>query len=354
LHFFFADPQIKKISAQNATVPHPARGDRRQCSPGLVTFLPPSLQSNPPSLTITSAGSRDSELTNHGVQQATRLGHFFSSTDVKFTHIFSSHLRRAVKTAELIRDGQSGLYSPAEARVDPPAVTQLPALMEQDFGSLEGVSYISRPYNFKSGRSESHAQDSNFVEMETREAMRERVDSFLASHLMPLVHSSPSHNPHTVAVVSHGITLSVLWSRILKILPEKSVSLIPELVDDSRPVDLERLGGWTNTGFLEMELRRASAPDPVSGPNGDGEWPTNKEDTIITHVETVAPDLPKDQEVVIDVRSSRLHGWTTVVKVINGRDHLNGLKRTRGGVGSAAHDENQKSLDSFFQKKRKT
>src|ERR1700761_205792 len=48
------------------------------------------------------AGSRDSTLTNHGVEQTERLGEYLARNGVKFTHVFASPLSRAYKTAEAV------------------------------------------------------------------------------------------------------------------------------------------------------------------------------------------------------------------------------------------------------------
>src|ERR1700759_2039622 len=45
------------------------------------------------------AGTLDSALTNHGVEQANRLGEFFTQNEVIFSHIFASPLSRAFRTA---------------------------------------------------------------------------------------------------------------------------------------------------------------------------------------------------------------------------------------------------------------
>ena len=62
--------------------------------------------------------------------------------------------------------------------------------------------------------------------------------------------------------------------------------------------------------------------------------------------------LPHSQDVPTTAAPSLLYGWTTIIKVINGRGHLQGLKRTGGGVGSARHDDGQKSIETFFKRRR--
>src|ERR1700733_11210884 len=94
----------------------------------------------------TSAGSRDSELTNHGFQQAALLGRHLIAIGHAFSHIFSSHLQRAFKTAELIREAQISANSTLPSTTNyVPDVKQLPMLMEQDFGFYEGKLWYQRP-----------------------------------------------------------------------------------------------------------------------------------------------------------------------------------------------------------------
>lgn len=49
---------------------------------------------------------------------------------------------------------------------------------------------------------------------------------------------------------------------------------------------------------------------------------------------------------------SSAQGWTTTIMTINGKDHLKGLKRTGGGVGSSRHDASQKGIESFFKRRK--
>jgi hypothetical protein len=45
-------------------------------------------------------------------------------------------------------------------------------------------------------------------------------------------------------------------------------------------------------------------------------------------------------------------GWTITVNAVNSRLHLQGLKRTGGGVGSARHDDKQQGIETFFKKRK--
>ena len=298
-----------------------------------------------------SAGSRDSELTNHGVQQAKRLGRHLHGAGLVFTHIFASDLRRASKTAGLVRKAQQPPEHDDDADVkerssSAPAVLQLPQLREQDFGSLEGVSFIR---DAKLGREailaanrDKHAKGNpRFVEVESLAAVQVRTDAFLDEHLLPLVWASTVEQPLTVLLVSHGITLSVLWKCLLLRLPKSSVVLSPEALEHRKEgVELERAGRWDNTGYLEMEFNRPVAivpPPPASSSDVDGQ-----------SVDAAVVQPAKAPSASTIVPATDFQGWTMTVKAMNGQAHLVGLKRTRGGVGSAKHDDKQRSLFSFF------
>jgi len=43
-----------------------------------------------------------------------------------------------------------------------------------------------------------------------------------------------------------------------------------------------------------------------------------------------------------------LQGWSMKILAVDSKDHLAGLRRTRGGIGSASHDSRQKRIDQFF------
>ena len=333
----------------------------------------------------TSAGSRDSGLTNHGFQQAALLGRHLIAIGHAFSHIFSSHLQRAFKTAELIREAQISANSTLPSTTNyVPDVKRLPMLMEQDFGFYEGKLWYQRPPGSrKLGERDINRDIPGFVDVESKESMTTRVDAFLEEHLIPLI-EQPSNENAVVAIVSHGIVLTVLWRRLLIRLPPNSVTYSPELLATRRSFRLEHLGAWSNTGYLELHLMSSLSSQPAVGleaPAGHlGIQPTSKVAPSITAVGKVAEGLQRDsgtqtgvqaqadsvtgensgvenalphpQDVPTTAAPSLLYGWTAIIKVINGRDHLQGLKRTGGGVGSARHDDGQKSIETFFKRRR--
>ncbi|OAL50235.1 phosphoglycerate mutase-like protein [Pyrenochaeta sp. DS3sAY3a] len=322
------------------------------------------------------AGSLDSELTNHGFQQATRLGAHFAAVGLTFTHIFASPLQRASKTAGKIREAQLTRTSTdtPEARV--PDVVHVPLLMEQDFGSMEGKKWYDQPPEQKSsgvvsgGRGSKESMD--FVDIESKDSLARRADSFLDEHLLSLLPENAELPDLVIGIVSHGIFLSTLWKRLLKRLEPKSVTLSPELQATARP-SLEHLGGWSNTGYLELHMTKTSPeePQPTAGPV-PADSSTLLAKTQVTNKPIGKVEVPQDassrsddalqtspdaqtpvHQGAQDLSRPRIgRGWSTTILTINGKDHLKGLKRTGGGVGSSRHDASQKSIETFFKRRK--
>ncbi|PNY24379.1 phosphatase [Tolypocladium capitatum] len=241
------------------------------------------------------AGSRDSPLTVHGALQARRLASSLAQS-VAITRVFSSQLQRAAKTAAAVCDAQN------EAHGVGLAVVVVPELREKDFGSAEGVG-------FRSGAASERA---SFEDAETAQSMRARASRFLDEYIMPLLSAdAATGNDAACAIVAHGIILGVL----VKVLFERNPrggALLPaspgrsgRVMDDSGPV----YPSWSNAGYLEMIISRQSAPATVG-----------------------TPKLPL-----------QLH-----IKRVNCTSHLENLHKTRGGIGSAAFDDRQRTMDHFF------
>lgn len=315
-----------------------------------------------------------------------RLGAHLSGSGVLFTRIFSSDLRRAVKTANLIDDAQL-----ADVDSDDPSRRRrwsLPVLREKDFGSLEGVSWVQRsspsPSKPAGGRTrrEVTKADPDFVPPESAESVNLRTDSFLADHIWPLVVSERAGpTEHVVAVVSHGITLSHLWQRLVRLMPAASLALSAALRGEGMVGVPDRIS-WINTGYLEIFLQKkdvtapttTTAPHLVDSAGGrafleadsgtrESRPAPPKEDLAVA----IASDVKPASEVEIGDPTRRpagggteslppmpmkLHGCTATIIAVNSIEHLRGLKRTRGGVGSSVHSESQKSLETFFKRKK--
>ena len=241
------------------------------------------------------AGSRNATLTAHGVLQAKRLASFLVESKLDLKHVFSSTLQRASKTAQAISDAQKREHKSAVE------VLQLPELREKHFGNWEGMKSAS----------DSSAQRPPQSGAETREQIKARLSSFLDEHLEPCLLKVLSMEPDSsVVVVSHGITLGSLTTTLM----ERFNHATP---GSGGPGQLLSPGfSWSNTGYLELILNKRRDADPA----------TTR--TIWSGV---------------DVK----------VAVVNGTSHLKGLHRTRGGIGSAAFDEKQTTLEGFLNVSRK-
>ncbi|PNP77732.1 hypothetical protein FNYG_08813 [Fusarium nygamai] len=127
---------------------------------------------------------------------------------------------------------------------------------------------------------------------ETPLAMRKRVDVFLDEHLHRLDEDS------TVCIVAHGIILGTFYKALRD---RTSSSAGPDAEPEGQASAFVR-PSWSNTGYIEALITRDS---------------------------------------------SDKHVHMRVLK-INSADHLKGLRKTRGGIGSAKFDAKQKTMDSFF------
>ncbi|CAF9922391.1 MAG: hypothetical protein HETSPECPRED_005057 [Heterodermia speciosa] len=278
------------------------------------------------------AGIRDSALTNHGVLQAERLGQYFADRGLRFTHIFSSDLQRAFKTAEAIRLARASKTSNTlESKT---RVKQLNVLREQDFGFYEGKPFYARPSGSnKSGKDNhraEHATEPGFQDVESKESLAARANTFVHEHLVPLI---CKRKEITVAVVSHGIILNHLWRSILKLFAKRTVSIVPGLAvgGTNTSTPLEYLGGWSNTGYLELELRPVVSKAEPAVSESDTKFDAEHQDSVDPDHLFPSPELQM------------------IIRAVNGKDHLTGLKRTRG-VSSGKYDEGQKKIDGFFKK----
>ncbi|ORY60020.1 histidine phosphatase superfamily [Pseudomassariella vexata] len=266
------------------------------------------------------AGSRDSPLTNHGVLQAKRLGaHIASHWDAigPITHVFASNLQRACKTAEAIVEAQLAASSTLASGIEiAREVIQLSELREKDFGSSEGKKFGTR---------------TNGSDSESRDAMMVRVNHFLDDHLLPLLHDCVSKKS-TIVIIAHGIILNVLLKALRLRLPTSASSSVVQ--DGSSNSNVEYVT-WSNTGVLQARMEEVeTVPERPSldEKNAPGDEPS-------------APELPECLPTSDALDSRR---FAFVVQSTNNTDHLRGLKKTRGGIGSAKSDSRQRTMDSFF------
>ena len=256
-------------------------------------------------LTAPSAGVRDSPLTAHGILQARRLASHLATRSAligSVTHIFSSDLQRAAKTAQAVIDAQSappqGTSSLAIPDREQVRLVKVPELRERNFGSAEGKRFGT-----------PHA------DAESHEEMRVRAARFLGNQLEHVLTLGVGQRG-VVVVVSHGILLNSLLRVLLtRYAPE-------ELARMAASARSEYLVSWSNTGYCELAVRSVATPRPPSGG-------------------TAPASSPRLQLILI--------GSNMVT-------HLDGLKKTRGGIGSSQFDSRQRTMDAFLvpsAKKRK-
>lgn len=248
-------------------------------------------------------------MTNHGVLQATKLASYVA-TRFRFTHIFSSDLQRAFKTATAVQKAQREEYS------DLVEVYQLKILQEQDFGSFEKMTFAARTKSI-----EENVEP--IRQPETKEALVLRAGDFLDNYLLPLMLSESTEDAIQVAIVSHGLLLSTLWGCLLRRFSASHIDVAQGVeVAIKAMSSLEHIGAWTNTGYLELDIHLRES------------GPASKSSTFQNEIPNI------------------LAGYKMTIIGINTKEHLRGLKRTGGGVGSSKHDEKQKSIESFFKKPR--
>ncbi|KAK3320536.1 histidine phosphatase superfamily [Cercophora scortea] len=248
------------------------------------------------------AGVRDSRLTAHGVLQAQRLAAHLTtrvSTIGPIRHIFSSDLQRAAHTAQAIIDAQT----PRDILVGRPRLRLVKAtdLRERDFRSAEG-----KRFGTPRGDAESHAE------------MHVRADRFIRNHLGPLLCDVSTDSEASIVVVAHGLILnSVLRALLMRFAPDELVRLTR-----SGPGQSPYIAAWGNTGYVEA-IVKAVLPVPTGG-------------LALPPAAVATEDIQRKPVVSL------------VVKRVNHLEHLDGLKKTRGGIGSARFDRRQTSMDSFL------
>ncbi|KAL8911846.1 MAG: hypothetical protein Q9171_003034 [Xanthocarpia ochracea] len=280
------------------------------------------------------AGVRDSPLTVQGVLQAERLGRYLRTSEKPVTHIFTSDLQRAVKTAESLLSAQPEHNETAHLNFQ-----RQPILREQDFGFYEGKPFYTRQRDSKKPGKDTHRSqhqdEPGFQDVESKKSMMARTNTFVAEHIQPLILGNCSEQKPVVAIVSHGIILSHLWRSILGIFSKNTVALANGLsVGSGGVTTLEHLGGWSNTGYLELEITYAVVGTVV-------QWKATEARAV------ASPKSPveADERYPLGLPST----FKMLIKTVNGKDHLRGLKRARG-VGSSQYDEGQKKIESFFKK----
>ncbi|KAL1961922.1 hypothetical protein VTN77DRAFT_751 [Rasamsonia byssochlamydoides] len=269
------------------------------------------------------AGTTDSTLTNHGVLQIQRLAQYFTSCRIKFTRVFASDLKRAQVTAEGICAEPS---QQIQQQLGGPALVPLltPYLREQSFGSLEGANWTSP----------------TSVTAESEASMKARANSFLSEYLLPVLLNDTS-NDETVAVVAHGIILRVLWLCITSLFDPRDIRLGSNVASLNATPGSLFIPVWSNTGFVELCIQPRLPPESLTL----SKFSTPSQQDLTETAPLVRSTLPESTP-----SDALLSGWTMDILAVDNKAHLADLRRTRGGIGSAAYDERQQTIDSYFGK----
>jgi probable phosphoglycerate mutase len=267
--------------------------------------------------------------------QIQRLAQYFGSCGIQFTRVFSSDLKRAQVTAE-------GICAEPTQQIQqqlggPPLVPLLtPYLREQHFGSLEGAKLQSS--------AQAYAIDTEAAESEA--SMEARANAFLSEYLLPVLLNDTS-NDEVVAVVAHGIILRVLWICITGLFNPRDIRFGPGVASSSwsNVAPSSFIPIWSNTGFVDLNIQRQLPPasQPLSG-----FYTTPPQQGLISSPLETAPPVQATVAPETLPSNALLSGWTMDVLAVDNKAHLADLRRTRGGIGSAAHDERQQKIDGFF------
>lgn len=245
-----------------------------------------------------------------------------------------------------------------------PEVVQLLELREKDFGSEEGKRFGSR------GKQEAlnASRAADWIMPESQESMRVRIERFVDAFFLPTVLQAASEpGAGSVVIVAHGIILNILLRTLLARFGPDEIAKLAKPGDPSSRS--EWLASWSNTGYLEAELRvttrvavsastiSASEGQPADGLAAVEESTVQEIDSGIVSsedataaVESETAPASADNAPVPSLVSDDVH---LALRAVNCVEHLQGLKKTRGGIGSAGHDEKQKTMDSFFSRPAK-
>ncbi|KAH9841642.1 phosphoglycerate mutase-like protein [Rhodofomes roseus] len=246
------------------------------------------------------AGWKDASLSTHGMNQAKALGLSFTKTH--FLAIHASPLKRALWTAQAVRDAQTDTQPP---------LTTSPLLREQHFGIAEGKPWIMETQSGLSFEEHLrrglypvlHDRSQKFPEGESLDDLAARAKKAVDELLMPYVWQAAmaGDNGLHIAIVSHGLCIS---------------ELIPALLvkDQSGLHPGHRYKGLLNTAWTRVTVNVKGAKE--------GE--------------------------LMDVQDNRPLPLEVKVTDFNRHEHLDSVARQKGGIGSSEFDPNQQSIRAFF------
>ncbi|KAG8835155.1 hypothetical protein FRC17_005013 [Serendipita sp. 399] len=178
-----------------------------------------------------------------------------------------------------------------------------PLLREQNFGIAEGKPWAADKSSAQETEEEVYysiyTRHEKFPEGEPLDDLAKRADKALDEtvwpHVLHALKSGEDRDIHVV-VVSHGLTISELVAALLRRSP------IP-------PPSSESYKGLRNTGWTQIAIAI------------DRRVPPHEQEWEVSNIRLVS---------------------------LNHHPHLASVKRQGGGIGSAAHDEKQRTIREFF------
>lgn len=222
-------------------------------------------------------------------------------------------------------------------------VTTTPLLREQFFGLAEGQNWRT---GYATSSNSHHNRKYKFEQGESLEDVHARAREIVERCVVPwLVKAWRAGRDEHVVLVAHGIMISELLFALSRLQDPRAA--------------YTRQSGHTNTGWTRMRLtfpptfkhNSASSSDSEALPAPD--LPRLSSASLPPYYrEPASPSSSFSSAESIDGRFSP--SAPTLPKITirqthtNHTVHLNGLKRTKGGIGSEKFDERQSSLKNFF------
>ncbi|KAJ9114428.1 hypothetical protein QFC20_001571 [Naganishia adeliensis] len=274
-----------------------------------------------------------------------------SLSDYRIDAIFASNLLRAAWTAQQIHKHQ-----PPPG----PPLTYSPLFQEQNFGKAERQPFAA--HKGLTGFYREPGRSFKFDQGESLDDVRRRGEKAMAQYIEPYLEKakgkSSADAPH-IFVVAHGIFNSEFLGGLLARRPPSVNNVV------------WRGSGMTNTGWTRLEVGYADEfPEEELGGEenvgtgtakpslGNAEVDSaGRETTQPTSVPAQSPSLTRtttgtSTRSTASTQSARdkkqLPHLRVNIVATNVTTHLEGVKRQQGGIGSAAHDNKQKDIRSFF------
>lgn len=206
-----------------------------------------------------------------------------------------------------------------------------PDLREQYFGIAEGHPW-ARPgteasqtdiqrevYPAKTGRKDK------FPEGESLDELNERAGRALEGIIIPAVLKAKGEDIEGlkgthIVIVSHGLCISELLANLVGRTGES--------------VRSGKFAGLDNTAWTRVQVGLKDEGGDGTGKTSEKQVSTDNRIELVTTLN----DRQDPSTIPLSVK----------VITVNAKKHLNNVKRQGGGIGSAAHDADQKDIRAFF------